>query len=437
MMRTDPSDQDHAPRRTIGDTRTMTTIHEDITLATLDNGLRIACQRVPSVRSVSARVFLPCGVIHEDEHGLGASTVCAELLMRGTREHDSQAQADLFDLAGAMRDTSVGARSIGVSVSALGDGLGRSIDLVGSMILDAAMRDESFEASRALALASLESLLDDPQERAVIAARARHLASPYNRSTYGSTEGLGALTADSVRAWWTKHCVPSGAIIGVAGAIDPEKTVSIIEDRFGSWRGDAVKIAIGDAPRRGYAHEHDDSNQVQIIIVHDSPRAGDEHEIHEMLVNSVLSGGMSGRLFTEVREKRGLCYSVSSSYRAGKEHGVTTAYVGTTPERAQESLDVLHAELRRIISSGVTQEEFERARVGLKSKLIFSGESTGARAAALVADLDKRGAPRTLAQIAQQIDAISIDELNAYLESRSLGTLTIQTLGPDPLTPPA
>lgn len=422
--------------RSVGEMNDMTTTHDSITLTTLDNGLRIACQRVPSVRSVSMRVFLPCGVIHEDEQQLGASTVCAELLMRGTREHDSQAQADQFDLAGAVRDTNVGARSVGVSVTALGDGIERACELGASMILDAAMRDESFEASRALALASIESLLDDPQERAVIAARSRHLASPYNRSTYGSTEGLGALSADSVRAWWTGHCVPEGAIVGIAGAIDPEQTVSIVEKCFGSWSGERSEITMGDAPTRGYAHEHDDSNQVQIIIVHDSPRAGDEHEIHEMLVNSVLSGGMSGRLFTEVREKRGLCYSVSSSYRAGKEHGVTTAYVGTTPERAQESLDVLHSELERIISSGVTPEEFERARIGLKSKLIFSGESTGARAAALVADLDKRDAPRTLAQIAQQIDSISMDELNSYLSARSLGTLTIQTLGPDPLTPP-
>lgn len=414
----------------------MPTTHDDITLATLDNGLRIACQRVPSVRSVSMRVFLPCGVIHEDEHGLGASTVCAELLMRGTREHDSQAQADIFDLAGAMRDTNVGARSVGVSVTSLGDGFDRACELGASMILDAAMRDESFEASRALAIASLESLLDDPQERAVLAARARHLAPPYNRSTYGTNEGLASLSADSVRGWWSGRCVPRGAIIGIAGAIDPERAVSVVERCFGSWRGDASEITLGSAPVRGYAHEHDDSNQVQIIIVHDAPPAGHEHEIHEMLVNSVLSGGMSGRLFTEVREKRGLCYSVSSAYRAGKVHGVSTAYVGTTPERAQESLDVLHAELLRIMETGVTPEEYERARVGLKSKLIFSGESTGARAGALVADMDKRGEPRTLAQIAQQIDRVTIDELNAYLGERSLGTLTIQTLGPDPLTPP-
>ncbi|MEL6797289.1 MAG: insulinase family protein, partial [Planctomycetota bacterium] len=152
----------------------------------------------------------------------------------------------------------------------------------------------------------------------------------------------------------------------------------------------------------------------------------------------VLSGGMSGRLFTEVREKRGLCYAVSAGYRGDDRFGAFSAYVGTTPERAQESLDVLTAELRRIRTpeGAVTADEFERARTGMRANIVFHGESTAARASALVADYQKLGRARTLDEMTAAIDAVTLDSLNEHLAETPLGGATLQTLGPKELTPP-
>jgi predicted Zn-dependent peptidase len=148
---------------------------------------------------------------------------------------------------------------------------------------------------------------------------------------------------------------------------------------------------------------------------------------------------MSGRLFTEVREKRGLCYSVSAGYSSGREFGSVTGYVGTTPERAQESLSVLLAEMDRINRSGIEESELRRAVIGMKSRLVFSGESTGARAAALASDQHRLGRPRSLAELADEIDRVTLEQVNNYLRSRTMGRVTIQTLGPvalvDPLPP--
>jgi predicted Zn-dependent peptidase len=388
------------------------------------------------MQSVSLRLVIPSGVIHQEISQLGVASVCAELLLRGTTSRTSQQQADDFDLAGAVRDSATGSRSTSISVTTLGARLDEALPLVADMALNASMNDDAFEASRVMAQHALASLADDPQQRAVLAARARHLPDPYNRSTYGTESSLKSLTADATRDWWDQHNKPNGAIIGIAGSIDPDEAVKRIEQHFGSWSGSAPKPNISTGAVRGYAHETDDTNQVQVIIVNDAPHAGHDDEMNEQLAVSVLSGGMSGRLFTEVREKRGLCYSVSASYRAEREHGLVTSYVGTTPERAQESLDVLHEQLEALRAGDVTQAEFDRARIGLKSRVIFSGESTGARSAALVADIMKRDNPRTLKQIINQIDAVSLDAFNDYLRRRELGTLTIQTLGPAALTPP-
>jgi predicted Zn-dependent peptidase len=130
---------------------------------------------------------------------------------------------------------------------------------------------------------------------------------------------------------------------------------------------------------------------------------------------------------------------VSQSYATDRDHGRCLAYVGTTPERAQESLNVLSEELAKVgtPAGAITPDEFQRAQIGIKSNIIFSGESTGGRASALAADLHRLGRVRTLDEIAAQYANVTLNDLNAYLARRKVGPTTIVTLGPAELTPPA
>jgi predicted Zn-dependent peptidase len=175
---------------------------------------------------------------------------------------------------------------------------------------------------------------------------------------------------------------------------------------------------------------------MHIGVAYDAPPESDPKSMHERLAVGVLSGGTSARLFTEVRQKRSLCYSVGASYGAGRDYGVVTLYAGTTPQRAQETLDVCLAEIERI-REGVTDSEFDRAVIGLKSHLIMQGESTSARAAAIGSDYFRLGRARTLDDVAREIDAITPDAINAYLGSRQFGDLTMASVGPVELAAPA
>jgi predicted Zn-dependent peptidase len=156
----------------------------------------------------------------------------------------------------------------------------------------------------------------------------------------------------------------------------------------------------------------------------------------ERLGTSVLSGSSSGRLFTEVRQKRSLCYSVGASYRAGRDTGMVTLYAGTTPERAQQTLDVCIEQIENM-RHGVREDEFNRAVVGLKSAQIMQGESTPSRAAALVYDQFRIGRARTLEEVAKQIDAINRDAVNRYIATRDFGEFTVVSIGPEALRAPA
>ena len=408
-----------------------------ISTHTCTNGLLIITEAMSGVQSAAIRWLTPAGAVFEDIHNLGTSSVCAEMLMRGAGALDSKAQADEFDHVGALRDISNSIRYMQLSTSMIGNHIDQSIPLLVDMIRNPMMSNDSFEPAVELAAQAIESLADDPQQRTALAARLRHLPSPYNRDTLGTVEGVRSLTHDALKAWWDSHAKPMGSVVSIAGHFDRERVIAQIESLTSDWVGSIDQPKASGEPTRGYAHIDDDSSQVQILVVHDAPHEGHADSMLEKLAIAVLSGGMSGRLFTEVREKRGLCYSVSASMRADKDRGVVSNYVGTTPERAQESLDVLYSEILRIGEGNVTDEELIRTKTGLKSRLIFSGESTGARASAIAADWLNLGRTRSLDEIIDQVNGVSLDELNAYLKRRKIGTPTIQTLGPDALNTPA
>lgn len=409
-------------------------------------GMPLITEVMSGMKSAAVSWLLPCGCAHDPVNQQGMSAMWSELLLRGAAERNSRQFADAMDLLGAGKSVSGGTFSTAISATVIGTRLDGVLPLLVDMVRSPRMDEDAIDPSRDLCIQSLQSLKDNPQDRAHLAARERHLPSPLNRSGMGTIEGLNALTRQSLFETWRSIANPVGSYFAAAGAVDPDALANRLDQLLDGWNGSTAEPPIAPAAPRGYAHENDDTNQVQIVVMHDAPKDAPQlasigstrgniesrSAMLERIVLSVLSGGMSGRLFSEVREKRGLCYSVNAGYRGDQHYGMVSAYVGTTPERAQESLTVLLAELQRINTKEgqVTAEEFQRAIIGIKSGLIFSGESTAARAHSLAADMRRLGRPRSLDEIAQRIDTITLDEVNAYLATRKLGTLTVQTIGP-------
>ena len=416
-----------------------------ISLRTLECGMPLIVEPMTGVRSVGLTWFLPAGSATDPAPLEGLSAMWSELVFRGCGDLDSRAQADAQDRLGASRSSDTSTFHLRLSATLVGERLTEALPLFVDMVRRPRFDEASIEPVRDLSLQAIESLADDPQERAVLAARERHNPAPLNRSGMGTEAGLSAITRDDLLAGWEAQVRPGaapwgGAVLAIAGAVDDADAVAAtLDPLLRGWSGVPRPITVEDTPHRGsYHHVQDDSSQVQIVLMHESPAEPHPDANLERVVTAVLSGGMAARLFTEVREKRGLCYSVSAGYATDRAFGRTLAYVGTTPERAQTSLDVLLAELHRINTpEGVIEPaEFERALTGLKASLVFSGESTGARAGALASDFHRLGRPRSLAEIAAAYDAITLDDVNAYLARRSLGPTTIVTLGPAALTPP-
>ena len=417
---------------------------------TLACGMPLIMEQMSGVKSVGLTWLLPAGSATDPNTLEGMSAMWAELVMRGAGELGSREQADVLDKLGTSRGADVSTWHMRLSFTLLGERLMAALPRIVDMVRRPRMDEDAIEPTRDLALQALEGLKDDPQERAVLALRARHNAPPMNRSGMGTETALRAITRVDLVAGWERQVRPTmsgdkgGAILAIAGDLEsaggPEAIGVQVEELLRGWTGSAPGVTAGKSVTRGtYFHIPDKSSQVQVVLMHDAPEEKSVDSKLERIATNVMSGGMAARLFTEVREKRGLCYAVSESYAADRDYGRCLAYVGTTPERAQESLDVLMAELHRINSptGAITPEEFQRAMVGIRSSLVFSGESTSARAAGLAGDQHRIGRPRTLDEIAQQYASITLDQVNEYLSRRQLGPVTIVTLGPSELRPPA
>lgn len=410
----------------------------NIVVHSLACGMPLIVERMEGVKSAAISWILPAGAAFDPSDKQGRAAMWGELLMRGAGSLDSREQADAFDKLGAGRSAEVGVQVLRVGGTMLGVSAADVLSLLTEMVMRPRMDYDAIDPARDLAIAAIESVQDDPQERASLLLRERHHPEPLNRSGMGTVEGLSAMEREDLVMGWKACCKPEQAILAIAGDVDAARMIGHCEKLLEGWNGGVTEPATGKAPPRGYAHCEDASSQVQILLAHDAPSEADPDSLLEKFVIAVLSGGMAGRLFTEVREKRGLCYSVNAGYRGDKTFGVVSAYVGTSPERAQESLDVLWQELAKLRepAGAVTPAEFARAKVGMKSSVVFSGESTGARASSLASDQRRLGRPRSLEEIAKAIDEVTLDQVNGYLRRRETGTLTIQTLGPTALRPP-
>jgi predicted Zn-dependent peptidase len=408
-----------------------------ITTQTLECGLTVAIETIPNADSVAVNWVLPAGSAMEPETAIGTAPMLSELLLRGAGSMNSRALSDAFDRLGADRSISVRPHHMSVFSVMRGENLLEAFNLLDAVVRAPALPHDALEPVRSLCLQSIDSLVDDPAELIMLRVRERHLPPPYNRDSYGRRDVIESIGLEPLRSFWARHAVPRGSILGVAGRVDAEQFIANLESRWSDWSGAVAEPTTHREPERGTLHIEQDTAQMHLAIAFDAPPEAAPDSALERVAISVLSGSTSSRLFSEVRQKRALCYSVGASYAAGRDFGTVTAYAGTTPQRAQETLDVTVAEIQQLFSgSGATEDEFRRAVVGLKSHIVMQGESTSARAGALVSDLFRLGNARSLTDLADRIDRVTLVQLNDYLASRKLGPLTIASIGPSALVAP-
>lgn len=385
----------------------------------LSCGATLAVEHMPGTRSCAVSWLLPVGTSGDPETAQGESTVLAELILRGAGDLASRPLSDAFDALGAQRNSAAAVHHTTVGALCLGDRLPELLRLLSMVVRQPRLEEESLDAVRAICIQALESLRDDPQHLVGLALREHAMPAPFNRSGYGTRSGLESLTAQRLRAAWQARARPQGTIIGIAGDVHPERTRDLLESLLAGWSGAPAPV-VEAAPAAGGTHViHLDTAQTHLCLGYPAPPDGHPSAYEHRVAVRVLGGATSSRLFTEVREKRGLCYSVGASSALGKERGLMSIYAGSTHERAPTTLECILREVERF-AQGITQDEFNDALVGAKSALVMSGESSSARAMAIASSVYRLGRPQSLRELAAEFDALTLARVNAGI-ARDMG----------------
>ncbi len=402
---------------------------------TLPNGMVLLAESMQHVRSAAINFLVPAGCMYDPAGQLGVGSVLADMITRGAGERDSRALSLALDALGLDRDESVSGLNMRFWGSTLARNVPAALDLYADILLRPHLPAEELEPVQALALQDILSLEDSPQSKVMVELRRRYYPAPFSKDRRGKTEDIEALTPDAVREHYQRLFRPNGAILSVAGNIRWEPLKELVEQLFAKWQPAPHPEFTALPHHPESVHIQKDTTQTHIALAFPSTYFGQPQYYAARAATGVLSGGMSSRLFTEVREKRGLCYSVHAFHETFKDRGTMLAYAGSRSDRAQQTLDVTVGELRRL-KDGVTQDEIDRVKAGLKSSLIMQEESTSARAGAIATDWYYLSRVRPFEEIQAAIDSLTPLAIIDYLDRYPARDMTLVTLGPAPLVMP-
>ncbi len=396
----------------------------------LKNGMAILGEPMEAVESVAFNFMLPAGASRLPDGCCGAGSVIADWIFKGAGDKDSRGLGDALDGLGLHRVSSVGSSHITIGAVLEAGNLAEAIELYADIILRAGLKEDQFELARQLAIDGVCALDDDPRQKVMLKLREQFYPSPLGRSPLGEIAELKTLTAEKTKQIIKNNFNLSQTIFAVAGKYDFDAIAAQMENLFSSTKNEPQQGVIPAGNKAGkYTHLHNDGAQVHIGLMTETVKPTDEDYYNARVAISVLSGGMSARLFTEVREKRGLCYAVGAQYHGLKEVAGIACYAGTTPDKAQETLDCVTAEFNRL-GDGISEEEIKRAKVGLKSALVLQSESSGSRAAGVGGDYYMLGRVRSLDEIKSKIEATTVNSVLGFLQNNKFRDFTVVTIGP-------
>jgi predicted Zn-dependent peptidase len=384
------------------------------------------------LESAAFALLLPAGCSLEPADKLGLGNLTCEMAQRGAGQRDSrQFLTDLENLgAETSASVSIAHTSLGGAMPA--ESLPAVLAIYADLVLRPHLPEDQLEEARQSVMQEVRAIEDDLGQKLMLALRQRHYADPWGRGPQGTQETVESLTMADVRRHWQTRYSPKGAIMSVAGKIDWPALRDHVGQLFGDWKaGPAPQIA-ETPPSRGYQHLPVESSQTHIGVALDAVPYANPDYFQIRGAVGVLSDGMSSRLFTEVREKRGLVYTVYAMCHSLRDRGGIIAYAGTTAERAQETLDVLTAEIRKLYE-GITADEINRLKGRIKRALIIQQESSPSRAGSIALDWYYLGRIRPLTELREIIDGLSADSINRFLASNAPREMTVCTVGPQPL----
>jgi predicted Zn-dependent peptidase len=401
-----------------------------------ENGLALVTQRMDWVESAAFSLLVPAGCARDPRELLGLANITCEMVERGCGTRDSRQFVNDLENLGVDHSSSVSIAHTSFGGAMPAEKIEAALAIHADLVQRPHLPADQLEDARLACIQEIRALEDDLAQRAMQELRRRRYGDPFGRNNQGTLDSMQRITLGDLRQFFAAHYRPNGAILSVAGNIDFPRLRDCVGQLFAPWPAVPATTPDEIAGDQASAHVTHDSNQTHITIGYPSVPYAHPDYYQARAAVGVLSDGMSSRLFTEVREKRGLCYAVYAVCHTLRDRGSVLCYAGTTTERAQETLDVMLRELT-LLGQGVRPDELQRLKARLKSSLIMQQESSSGRSGSIAADWYYLHRVQTLEQVGKIVDELTCESINEYLAANRPAAFTVVTLGQQPLELPS
>jgi len=386
-----------------------------IQLHTLSNGFRIVTEAMPGLKSASVGVWVGAGGRHERVEQNGIAHFLEHMAFKGTKTRTPLQIAEAIEDVGGYINAYTSREMTAYYVRLLEDDVALGVDVIADILLNPIFDPNEIEVERGVILQEIGQALDTPDD--IIFDWLQEAAYPdqaLGRTILGPSERVQSFTRDDLSGFVGEHYGPNQMILAAAGAVDHDEIVKQAEALFGHLPSVKPTTLIqparfGGAERR----ETKDLEQVHFALGIEGPDYRDPKIYTAQIYSSVMGGGMSSRLFQEVREHRGLCYTIFAQAGAYEDTGLTTIYAGTSSEQIAELVNVTADQMKRA-ADDMTDKEVDRARVQMKAGLLMGLESPSNRAERLARLLSIWGRIPSLEETIERIDDVTTAKVKAF-----------------------
>ncbi|MBO2446688.1 insulinase family protein [Actinomadura barringtoniae] len=403
----------------------------------LPGGLRIITETMPTVRSAAFGVWAGVGSRDEAPADAGASHYLEHVLFKGTRRRSALEISSAIDAVGGDLNAFTAKEYTCYYARVLDADLPLAADVVSDMVSASVNRPEDVEAERGVILEEIHMRDDDPGDLIHDEfSLALYGDAPLGRPILGTVESINALDRDRIHAYYREHYVPHNLVVAVAGNIDHDQVVRLVEQAFdghleGGERPKAPRIDGSPLPITPDVRVVDkDTEQAHVVLGGIGVSRTDDRRFALGVLNAALGGGMSSRLFQEIREKRGLAYSVYSYTSQYADTGVFGVYAGCQPGKVDEVLSICRDEVASAAERGITDEELERGKGQLRGAMVLGLEDTGSRMSRIGKSELVYESLLPVDEVLARIEAVTPDDIRAVAQDVLAAPQALTVIGP-------
>jgi predicted Zn-dependent peptidase len=406
--------------------------YEVIRTEVLDCGIRLVTEPMADVRSVTVGVWVGTGSRDEDDARSGASHFLEHLLFKGTPSWSAADIAEAVDEVGGDMNAFTTKEYTAFYIRLLSEDLPLGLDVLGAIMTDPALRPEDIEAERQVILDEILMHADEPSDLAAEQCTGAMFPDhPLGREVLGVPASVSALDAPEIRRFFDTHYRTGNLVLSAAGDLDHLRLAAEVERRFAGRSGGTAPIRHApDVPVETLVVTRRPTEQVHLVVGLRAPGRHSEDRWALAVLNHVLGGGIASRLFQEVRERRGLAYSIWSERTHYDEIGSLAVNVGTAPEHAREVLDLVHGELDRLGQDGISARELAVARGHLRAETVLSLEDSGARMSRVGSSLLLHGHVLDVDELLARVDAVTVEDVAQVAAKLAVEPRTLSVVGP-------